>query len=285
MNRRFSKGRNGLWKIDYPNPEPPVTKLFFSDWSFATGTGLTAKNDNGKWTTVLDSQNGLNVVAVTTEGLPTANYLEITAKELNAGTQRLAVTGLGTLADGASRWVRCYMRCDEPYFGVLADNSQHPVESGQTGGFAWVINTVLDADDGQWWLNFQATGVTLFWQQHWRCPKLTKGVWYRVELQVEKITGNSFLYHGRVYDINDTLLYSDADFINANGSDGVSAGQYSFSDAVTLTAGNLTQIDEARAGLNGITGSEWYPEILYGAQAGYAISDEGWCGAYTTTYK
>lgn len=277
----------GVEPMDAGNPPPdagtgtdagvtPVSALFFSDWRTALGGTASAKSDGNKWNVVGDPANGLDVVAGAPLGFPSANCLRVTGQEAAGGFARLAKTGLGVPADGQSFFYRWYYRHEQPSLG---DNSQHPIESGQTGGLDWSFNTET-LTDTTWRPEFRPGGDQMdAVLARWTGPVLQRSVLYRLELQVHKLSQTECRFHARVYDAAGLQVAGDADFINDRLA---SPTRRSLADNPTLhfrTPGG-SQLDELRAGCNGISNADWYPSVLYAYQGCFAVSAEGWCGPY-----
>src|ERR1700741_935174 len=145
-------------------PPPPAGVVFSSAWSTALGATANAKSDGGRWNIVSDSAGGLEVIPSTGLGFPSPNCLRVTARQASTGFHRLAKTGLGVVAAGGSVWYRWYYRQELGLFSGAS--SQHPVESGQTGGLDWAFNTQHESNT-QWNADWQSPGDTGTWRQRW----------------------------------------------------------------------------------------------------------------------
>jgi hypothetical protein len=263
----------------------PITDfLFQSDFGFGTGSSQSIDTDGGKWSgQYADNGDGMEVIASSGLDFPSTNVLRITAQQAASGLHRISVTGLGTLANDTSRWYRYYYRNEMPTSG---DNSTHPIETGQTPTLEFSFNCEV-VSDTTWRLQLRPGGdqgdADL---ARWSSPLLDRSVSYRCEWQIHKQSSTEFLAHVRVYDAaTESLLYQDEDFRNDNG--GLSPETpMTLADTPTLhfSTADGSQMDELRAGINGIAGTDWYPSILYGYQGCFAVRDgsgsAGWCGEY-----
>lgn len=257
---------------------PPQGVVFSSNFGTARGTTTNAKTDGGRWNVLSDNGGGLEVVAGSEAGFPSANCLRVTARESSNGFHRLAKTGLGVIAAGASVWFRWYYRNDQP---SLNDNSQHPIESGQAGGLDWAFNNEVQSNT-TWFGDFQSPGDSLTWRQRWRGPLLSSGVVYRFEMQLHKLSATTWNLHVRVYNAANQLIASDADYRNVFSSDGVAAQSVRLADnpVLNFSTNEGSQMDELRAGNNGIGGSDWFPAVVHSHQGCFAVSRSAWLGPY-----
>ena len=253
--------------------------LFHSDWGTALGNSNQARTDGDRWNILADNGGGLEVVDATGLGFPSANVLRVTAMESAAGFARLARTGLGVPPAGTSIWYRWYYRNEVP---STADNSTHPIESGQTGGLEWSFNVQVQ-DNTSWRPELRPGGDQQDVNRaRWTGPVLDTGVTYCFELQVDKVDDTSVRAHVRLYDAAGTLLAGDADFNNHSG--GIAATQQmTLADAPLLhfsTTGGTT-LDELRAGNNGLSAAPGYGQVLFAYQGAFALCANGWCGPYS----
>jgi hypothetical protein len=257
-----------------PDPAPIPSTSFVSNWA-TLGNTAAAKTDGGIWNILSDPGNALAVVDGAPLGFPTPHVLRVTAVEASQGYGRLAKTGLPVPADGQSVFYRWYYRNE---IGRTADNSTHPIESGQTGGLDWSFNVEVQTDS-TWYPEFRPGGNQMdATRARWTGPALRRGVVYRVELQVQKLNANEFRAHFRVYQ-NDVLIASDADFNNYRAGL-FPATRMSLADSPTLrfaSVGGLN-LGEIRAGNNGLATSG-YGSALFAYQGGFAVCAD-WCGAY-----
>jgi hypothetical protein len=270
-------GGNGAVASSTQNP--PVGVIFSSAWD-TLGTSTAAKTDGGKWNIIADNAGGLEVVP--SAGMfPSPNCLRVTGQQGSTGFHRLAKTGLGIIAPGGSVWYRWYYRNEQP---SLDDNSQHPIESGQTGGLDWAFNNEVQSDT-TWYADFQSPGDTLTFRQRWRGPLLQSSTTYRFEMQIHKLTAQTWNMHVKVFNAANVQIAGDADYTNVFSSGSVAAGTVNLGGNPTLnfSTTNGSQMDELRAGCNGIGGSDWFPSVLYSYQAAFAVSDENWIGPYSAS--
>jgi hypothetical protein len=260
---------------------PNAGVVFNSDWSTALGNTANAKTDGGKWNVLADNSGGLEVVAGAALGFPSTNCLRVIAQQGNTGFHRVAKTGLGVVAPGESVWFRWYYRNEQP---LTDDSSQHPIESGQSGGLEWAFNNEVQSNT-TWFADFQSPGDSLTFRQRWRGPLLQSSTLYRFEMQLHKLSTTTWNLHVRVYDAANVLIASDADYRNVFSSGGVGAGTVRLADNPTLnfSTTNGSQMDELRAGCNGIGGTDWFPSLLYAYQGCFAVSRSDWLGPYNPT--
>ena len=279
--------------------QPPT--IFNSDFGFATGTSTAALRDDTTWNASIGGATGMSVVTGHGKAFPSPNVLRMLSPYPGtAAFHRLYVATLPLLSDGNSRFYRAYIAPDMPFTGV-DDHSTHPIESGQVGGLDWALNVEVVSDTA-WYISFQAPGEALgglFWRQRWRCPDLVRGEVYRVDWQVKQLPNTTvgvaptsrktMELHARVHhctlsgsDVIETLLHSDADFTNRDGSDGVSAGSVSMESNTQLLMSTTdgANMNELRVGNNGLTGV--YPDGIHiGDQTAIAVSDVDFVGPYS----
>jgi hypothetical protein len=276
-NLTITAGQTAIATFQVQQTQPGTLQpIFFSNWSAATGNSTAAKTDGGKWNIISDPGNSLDVVAGPPVGIPSPNCLRVIAKTSAQGFARLAKTGLGVPAVGQSFFYRWYYRHEQP---SLNDNSQHPIESGQTGGLDWSFSNETISNT-TWRPEFRPGGdqnnAVL---ARFTGPILQRSVTYRFELQIHKLSNTEMRMHARVYSAAGQLIADDDDFINDRLG---SSTRVSLADNPTLhfqTSGG-SQLDEVRAGNNGISVGDWGPEMLYAYQGGFAIATGDWCGPY-----
>jgi hypothetical protein len=100
-------------------------------------------------------------------------------------------------------------------------------------------------------------------------------------LQIHKISNTEMRMHARVYSAGGALIADDDDFTNDRLQHPT---RLSLADNPVLhfnTPGG-SQLDEVRAGNNGISVGDWGPEMLYAYQGCFAIRNDDWCGPYGT---
>jgi hypothetical protein len=254
--------------------------IFFSDFSAALGNSTAAKTDGGKWNIVADPGNSLDVIAGASVGFPSANVLRVIARTSAQGFARLAKTGLGIPNVGQSFFYRWYYRHEQP---SLNDNSQHPIESGQTGGLDWSFSNETISNT-TWRPEFRPggdQGNALY--ARWTGPVLQRSVTYRFELQIHKISNTEMRMHARVYSAGGALIADDDDFTNDRlGNTGANARSLADNPLLHFQTPGGSQLDEVRAGNNGISVGDWGPDLLYAYQGGFAIRNDTWCGPFGT---
>ncbi len=252
--------------------------LFHSDWGTELGTGDAARTDGDLWDILADRGAALNVVPSTGLGIPSANCLQVTALESAGGGGRVAKTGLGVPAAGQSFWYRWYYR---NLVISTADNSTHPIESGQTGGLDWSFNVQVQTDT-TWRPEVRPGGDQMDVNRaRWTGPVLATGVTYRVELQILKLNDQEFNAHIRVYNDAGTLIADDDDFNNYSA--GIAATQQmTLQDVPNLHFSSVggTNLNELRAGNNGLSAAPGYGQLPFAIQGAFAVCTDDWCGPY-----
>ena len=258
---------------------------WFSDYSVGgTGTTTAALKDGSggseKWNGTITNAGGLEVVDASTEGLtdwPSDNALKVTAIEANGGFHRVTKSGLTVPGENESLWLRWYFRMEWD-FG-LGDNSNHPIEAPDTGA----------GEEWTWLGQHTASGV---WHNRIRSmsnedafnaalsyiagPDLARQTTYRFELQIQRLTGDEFQMHIRVYDSTNTLIASDADYVYANAS-----GDLSDNPTFHFASGDGSNLSGLWNGLNGANGT--YGSQLYAYEGCFAVSRQTWCGPYNAS--
>jgi uncharacterized protein YjdB len=283
-----SNGRRGSASVIVNATQPPTQPppsgtrqfIFTSDWSSATGQTTVAKTDGSRWNIISDPGNGLNVLATCQSlGFPSATCLEVNGIQSATGFARLAKTGMPIPAVGESMFFRWYYRHEQPSLG---DNSQHPIESGQNGGLDWCFNTET-LSNTTWRPEFRTGGDQSNARlARWTGPVLQQGVTYRFEMQIQKISNTELYLHVRVYNSAGVLIASDANFTNDRlGNSGTNLLSLASNPVLHFATSGGTNLHEIRAGVNGISNSDWFPRVRYGYQGGLAVCRGNWCGAYT----
>jgi hypothetical protein len=268
-----------------PPPGPPPsssrTVVFASDWSSESGSTQAAKTDANRWNIIADPGNGLSVVSCQSLGFPSNTCLRVMGVQSASGFARLAKTGLPVPAPGQSVYYRWYYRHEQPSLG---DNSQHPIESGSNGGLDWVFNTET-LSNTTWRPEFRPGGEqSNALLARFTGPVLQRGVTYRIEMQIQKINNTQFHMHARVYDRNGNLVAGDAQFTNDRlGNTGSNARSLADNPVLRFATPGGSQLHEIRAGVNGISNSDWFPQVLYAYQGGLAVCTGDWCGAYVAS--
>lgn len=258
-----------------PVPAPTPTLGWRSDWP-TLGSTASALLDGGRWSRIGGA--GLDIIPATGLDFPTPTVLRVTARQSTAGFGIVrADSQLGPLAIGHSRWYRHYARYVFP--DNLSDGQSHPVQDGNPGSainWAWSIRHNLGGPDRftAALLVHAAPGnpLTNPWAyQEWTPPPLRKGVTYRFEWQVERVSETQFRLHVRIYDAAGTLVQSDADFRSNDGRTTLASNPL-------LLFNNPANLAGLNAGLNGISGMTG--DFVYGYQSGFASSDRGWVGRW-----
>jgi uncharacterized protein YjdB len=250
--------------------------VFQSDWSTA-GTAASAVTDGGRWGSYSEFNNGTGVqlLSVVSGGPGGRNALKVLER---GSTYAAEVEQDNILPPSRDYYVRFYMRNDdtspsddhavEP--GLFADSWNSLIyirKSSSASGWQNVIGTI----NAGYPINFWNTGATL-----------AHGVWYRFEYYIHYVDATHIQIHPRVYDASGTLVWSDADFKQAdygattpwNGSDtwtlaSYYAAGYSFpvdpTKLVNFAMGNNGQAGAVDTGL------AWY-------FAGVVIRTDQWPG-------
>ena len=267
----------------------PSGVVFHSDWRSGTGTSSNALRDTSQtvpWPTLGPNNPGvLEVVAATGLDFPTATVVKVTALDRGDGGARAqSVSMLGSTAipglpsNGSMLFYRWYIRNTAPEPFPSTDDLNHNIENGNAGQ-NWLMESVVN-DNGTWTLrwSFEGTG---FPSNRFICPALTKGVTYRIELQIQRLSATTFNAHTRVYNdlVSTTVpLYDDDDFVNSNSSG-------SLASTPTLSFAMLSVMNELQMGFNGlsmgggITGAN--DEFVHSYFGGAVVRTDDWCGPYS----
>lgn len=299
MNRRFSKGRNGLWKItEPPAGGTPVTPLFFSDFTAATGTSSTARSDGGKWN--LAANDVVVEVNPGTLGFPSnmANVLRIPWYPFTGGliNRKGGILGppdptgiLPIPAVGDVQYYRYYYRNDQPY--PVTDEQTHPVQDGSTGGTLNFEMTARNTDgaDATFFVTqmlFNGPSTVVF-----NAPLVLRHHTYRFEWRMYRDSTTTFKFDVRVYDeaISAlTPLYTGDDYIQTLPIIGSPPTLTEYFASTSHTFQNVLSLEGINIGVNdgGIAGEDGD----YGYQNGVVITrnetynSELWIGPYGATY-
>lgn len=266
--------------------------VWFSDWRFATGQGVTAVQDGAdagsyKW----DAQSGnpgeqLTVIPSTGLGFPAAmtNVLQINFNGAIGGTnhdsQMAAVANMWSLIGiGETIYYRFYIRYslpDDPGVG-----EPHFIQSGSnaTWEFLAQYGPAYGTGSGQWALDFaywhsveDLYGFNHYW------VVLSDDTVYRVEFALQRnATNQATVDHIYIYDesiSSTTPQYTDADFVHSGGNNIPTDGQHLDLSVV----GPDAVLREIYFGNNGPVMSAG-DKYIYGG--GVAVSLSNWCGPYT----
>ena len=275
MNRRFSKGRNGLWKINGPTVSQ-ITPILQADWAGGTA------NNGGLFN--ITSGTGNEVVATTGLDFPAlmTNCLRTTCLLADVGLETVRCSTMDQIVSGEQRYFRLYFRMTLGDDDTPDDNQFHPVQDGNAGSqinWEWSLynnthpRTGSAIPAGEYVHTFQM-GTGTFGLSRFICPNLQKGVTYRHEWAVFDDGETTFNLHARVY-IGDSLtpLYQDSDFTSQDET-------VSLADNPDIAYNILASTNGINIGWNGIFGTATYPTIA-GYYGGLAISrNQGWNGVY-----
>jgi len=261
-----------------------VAGVFFSDFRNGTGTDASDYTDGSKWNEPGSpgGVGGLSVVNCVAEGVdfPMTNCLKVTTLEVDGGFQYIEKSGLGFPAAGASMWVRGYFKLLQTFTTEVAtDEDNHPIQSGDTGDESWTFNTHMDSDT-EWRIRFRPVfeAAHVFANAGWYSPVIAKSQSVRWELQVTRTTGVLGRFHARVYDMNNEIMFEDADFDNENAS--LTLADNPEVHLAETEEGLEENLDIIGAGSTGLGGSFWFPSSPYAYQGGFAVSHADWPGAF-----
>ncbi len=257
--------------------------FFQSDWRTATGNSLAAVMDGTKWDSVYAGQYAdvLEVVSAASVGFNTGtlagytgNVLRIRQRGTLASKPRIT-----NVPESTTHWLRWYFRNDE-----TANSHSHPV-CYSAGSFDGAIIIVPWAREGN------AAGMSLqlpyggaYPYNRWKIGtsgvfepiRLTNGVVYRYECQVQFLTANTIRLYPRVYNAAGTLLYDASNFFITDFPFDVSLQEwYDGGNSATLPSTAPTQIFSI--GNEGPGGSSDNDESWSFAKL--ALSLTGWIGA------
>lgn len=265
-----------------------VALLFFNDNRAATGTGTTAITDDGKMALVNydvpDDVGDFEVlVNPGTLGFPVemANIVLIKYSGAvglsigrgGAGFQNY-LAGVAALAVGASRNFRCYFRNVLPDGAAVAGN-----DHGQQTNIGDIQLALLIGDAGSGVGRFAVTssGTPPFpnGSNTGYGLNIAKQKCWRAEWQITRLTTTTFAVAVKLFDeaVSKTAeIYDTADFTR------VGFPLQTLADAV-LTLSDIDNLTRCFLfGRSGQVGSSYVGDFLY--ENGFAVSDEGWIGAY-----
>ncbi len=209
--------------------EIPADNVALFNWLTGTGTGDAAVRDTDRdlpWD--MQSGNGaLNtVIASTGLDFPCSRVYKCIAESSGGAIQtnktdqlRLEHENLHLPipAIGESLFYRWYQRYLVPDSIDSSDSTPHSVQDGPAASTNnWMWETPVGSD-GTWTPQFNF-GVNAYPNNRWSTPALLKNQTYRVEFQVKRVGTSTFEPHCRIYDSDDVLVRSDADFVNRDGS-------------------------------------------------------------------
>jgi len=257
----------------------PVTGggiVFQSDWS-TTGTAASAVTDGGRWGSYSEFNNGTSVqlLSVVSGGPGGRNALQVLER---GSTYAAEVEQDAILPPSTDYYVRFYMRNDD-----TSPAEDHAVEPGLFSDSWSSLIYIRKSSSASGWQNVVATINAGYPINFWNTgATLAHGVWYRFEYYIHYVDATHVQVHPRVYDASGTLLWSDADFKQAdygattpwNGSDtwtlaSYYAAGYSFpvdpTKLINFAMGNNGQAGAVDTGL------AWY-------FAGVIIRTDQWPG-------
>ena len=262
-----------------------VALLMATDWGQGTGTTDAILRNTAKtvpWDTVSSTAGGLEVIATGGLGFPTVNCLRA-QWNIPPGLAGLQITTLPAIAVGEHRYYRLYH-----IFSVDTTNPgnwAHPIESTQTDPNSWVFN-VADKDADGWNFRFLAD-QTAAPDTQWQLAvskdnyiELAKDTVYRIEWHVhyESTGPDVWRLEVRIYDVNDALLYSNANFYNTGN--GAAARTLADNPTLSMTALDLRTVDFTNR--SGAGSWDFVTSTEYSYYAGWAIGAEDWCGPYVS---
>jgi len=179
--------------------------IFESNWD-TVGTSRSAVTDGGRWPTYdeFNQGTGVQLLSVVTGGPGGHNALRVQQRATLAATvQKENVVG-----QSQSYYVRFYFRNDDT---SSANDHIATVERFNYGNLTFV-RKYGGATSYRYLMSLYGCGYT-YPIGHWEVrDRLNNGQWYRFEYFVEFVDANHLRVHPRVFDINGTLLYSEADF-------------------------------------------------------------------------
>lgn len=300
-----------VWNgVTYEAIPPAVTLVYANAWptvgsttAIVRGAGSTAAPTPFP-SRIGSSPSSLSVVDASSEGLtnwPMTTALRTNLTYIGGGVQNMQTDEVSispTLtpdlttvmptwvapADGESVFWRIYFR---PVYPEVADpgqlnNNNHPLEeqSGGGGNWSWTFATRTEGFNPRFQFWYSAginVRFVLSSTPSGGAPTyeyLLRNHTYRLEFSLDRITSSSRSHRIRIYDENDTLLYTEADFVNENSP-------YQSLDGYANTFNDINDVGYWQVGTNGphVTGATvgaspaWY-------WGGAAMSRTDWCGPY-----
>lgn len=257
----------------------PLTPIFFSDFAGAAGTSAAAIDDGGKWDV---AGSGGEVVANSVAlGFPATmtNVLRVPWSTTGVMWRVGPPFGAGfpDLAVGSTRYYRYYFRQVQP--DATVDTQTHPMQDGSGGSQTnWTMQCFNNVGAGVWKLGHGFWGNPYPYDQFHLTTPLMKGVTYRLEHAIHRVTDTTFTFDTRVFDESVSVvtpIYDGDDFYAAGDLDESTMTAYFATQ--TLTFNDAANLDGFNAGVNDM-GTEAGD---YGYEAGFAVvDDQGWIGAY-----
>lgn len=256
-------------------PPPAESTLFRSDWSTATGTGIDALSDGGKWEDLICAQavleRSLEVVPGSTAGwTATPNVLQVTySGDTNCGQVESTVA-----RRGQSYFIRMYI-----YVQDLNQPTFHSINVNSLGDVQVPLWAAHDVNAGVDY-NPKLTLVypTLGTQyRDWK-PRTTirMGHWYRFEWHVQILDANARTARiwPRIYDAAGQLVHDANSFVPLDPANGTGTLQRYYDMG---GAHRFTTLDLARKfglgyeGVGPATGRKWYA-------AAVEVRSDDWVG-------
>src|SRR5688500_8424365 len=225
--------------------------MLWSDWRSRVGNTVDALSDGGKWRLSSGAEQNGSIIDAPA-GFSTHKVLRVLSNGHRDGWITPYVDTLYVVPIGAARNHRWEHAFHEP---ALADAGQHPIQDGGAVSQSnWYMGTSNGGDNlqaGQWGLNY-ATGGNASWPHSmWTLgPRddvytpLQKGVVYRHEVQIFRVSATTFRFHVWIHDASGNLLFDDDDFHNRDGT--TTIGSYVHTFQVTANMSIFLM------GLNGI---------------------------------
>jgi hypothetical protein len=185
--------------------------------------------------------------------------------------------GFPDLAVGSTRYYRYYFRQVQP--DATVDTQTHPMQDGSGGSQTnWTMQCFNNVGAGVWKLGHGFWGNPFPYDQFHLTTPLMKGVTYRLEHSLHRVSDTTFTFDTRVFDeavSAVTPIYDGDDFFAAGETSRSTMTAYFATQ--TLTFNDSANLDGLNAGVNDM-GSE---PGDYGYEAGFAVvDDQGWIGAY-----
>jgi hypothetical protein len=272
----------GVERVSGTNP----VIAFHSDWSTALGGGDDAILDSGQelpWDFVIGNGRLSTVIPSTGLDFPTANVLLVVAEwrgsPVGAAAQNPRLDHrnehLPVPAIGESLFFRWYKRVVwTPAY--TADTQLHPIQDGSSGSQTNWEQQVFNNPDGTWNHNWNVGGGAQnpFPDNRWLAPLLDKGVTYRFEHQILRISDDQFHLHTQIFSALGQRLLDDDDFRNINNT-------RLLSSEPDLFFNNIANLAGMQVGFNGLSAgveTEFPMPLFY--QGAVAVRTDDWCGPY-----
>lgn len=267
--------------VEFTGDAPPaITPLFFSEWP-TTGTSDAAITDSDKWDDINSpGGTGLEVIAATGLDFPTTNCLRVSALQASLGYAFLRVSDMPTLAVDSRRYFRGYLRIAAATSAAVADPETHPHQDGnaasQINWGIWVYHNLGGA--GKWTPQVRPQASANAWpNDRWQSDTaLDKDATYRWEVMIHRTATATFKMETRWYTSVGEAVLTSINFFNQNST--LNLEEYVASQVFALP--NVASLTGLNAGLNGLSGTDYYPGIVYCYQGAIAVADDqGWIGS------